>query len=562
MKKRSMTVRRCAASSCGTLILALLLQACFNDFYGNPVTPGDGDTDAEAPTDTDAESERDGETPEGDGLLCGNGVADEGEECDDGNGIDGDGCDGDCTFSCADGTACTDHEVCNGDETCDPLTHACLPGEARDDGTVCLGEPRRICLAGLCSDSSCGDGFVDTGGGEMCEPPGVDRCSPDCLLLCESAADCPDDGNPCNGDEFCDLDTSLCARGAPPPDGTACGAAMICLLGSCQESYCGDLYADAAAGEECDDGQDGDNEDGCRDDCAYTCHGGGECDDGRGCTDDMCDAEDTHACTHETVPDTAICRPQAGNCDIEERCDGLNPDCPVDLVQPGTTQCRPSAGDCDRAESCTGDRALCPDDAFADAGTTCRAAAGVCDVEETCTGLGPWCPVDALVPASTVCRTSSGACDTAEACTGSSADCPADVPPTLAWRTPASATASSEYGNQYRAVMAIDGSTSTGWYSVAGSPPHWITFDLGGIKCIDEVRSYHSFVYFPMTMDVQVSDDGSTWTTVAAAWRLSGSTGWQNRAFSPVAGRYIRLYQTAVTLNLGNCVEFQAHTSP
>ena len=556
-----MTVRRCAASSCGPLILALLLPACFNDFYDKPVPPGDGETDAETPADMDVESERDAEVP----LLCGNGVTDEGEQCDDGNGIDGDGCDGDCTFSCDDDTACTDHEVCNGDETCDPLTHACLPGEVRADGTVCLGEPRRICLAGLCSGSSCGDGFLDTGGGEMCEPPGVDRCSPDCLLLCESADDCPDDGNPCNGDEFCDMDTSLCARGAPPPDGTTCGAdpRMICLLLTCQESYCGDLYTDAPAGEECDDGQDGDNDDGCRDDCAYSCHDGGECDDGRGCTEDLCDVEDTHICTNEAMPDGWVCRTAAGNCDVEERCDGSNPDCPSDIFQPDTTACRPAAGDCDVAESCTGGGPDCPSDAFSDSGTTCRAAAGGCDVEETCTGLGPWCPVDALEPPSTVCRASSGgACDPEETCTGSSVDCPADAPPTLDWRTPLSATASSEYSNQYRAANALDGNTTTAWYSRQIAPPHWITFDLGGIKCIDEVRTFHMFLYLPLTMDVQVSNDASTWTTVAAAWNLSGGTGWHNRTFTPVSGRYIRLYQTAVTLQLGNCVEFEAHTSP
>jgi cysteine-rich repeat protein len=38
-------------------------------------------------------------------MLCGDGIIDDGEQCDDGNTFDGDGCDADCTGTCAEVTA-------------------------------------------------------------------------------------------------------------------------------------------------------------------------------------------------------------------------------------------------------------------------------------------------------------------------------------------------------------------------------------------------------------------------------------------------------------------------
>lgn len=53
-----------------------------------------------------------------------------------------------------------------------------------------------------------------------------------------------------------------------------------------EEAYCGDGETDA--GEECDDGRNGDPDDGCTDDCLYSCHFGSDCDDENDCTDDRC----------------------------------------------------------------------------------------------------------------------------------------------------------------------------------------------------------------------------------------------------------------------------------
>ena len=72
--------------------------------------------------------------------TCGDGEVDEdeGEQCDDGNDIDGDGCDSDCTWSCRINADCDDDNSCNGKETCDALdTHTCLAGENADGGKQC-----------------------------------------------------------------------------------------------------------------------------------------------------------------------------------------------------------------------------------------------------------------------------------------------------------------------------------------------------------------------------------------------------------------------------------------
>ncbi len=62
-------------------------------------------------------------------MGCGNGVVDaaRGEDCDDMNAVDGDGCNNDCHFSCTMNADCLDADLCNGDETCNMGTHVCAP---------------------------------------------------------------------------------------------------------------------------------------------------------------------------------------------------------------------------------------------------------------------------------------------------------------------------------------------------------------------------------------------------------------------------------------------------
>lgn len=69
--------------------------------------------------------------------LCGNGLLDAGEECDDGNSSDGDCCDADCQYETA-GDPCSDDDACSDGDACDG-TGTCVSGGPLDcdDGNAC-----------------------------------------------------------------------------------------------------------------------------------------------------------------------------------------------------------------------------------------------------------------------------------------------------------------------------------------------------------------------------------------------------------------------------------------
>jgi hypothetical protein len=138
------------------------------------------------------------------------------------------------------------------------------------------------------------------------------------------------------------------------------------------------------------------------------------------CTVDVCDGSGT--CTHAGGNVGTVCRAASGVCDAPETCAGLTT-CPADAKS--TAVCRPAGGVCDLAETCNGTANACPADAKSTA--TCRAVAGGCDIAaETCDGIASECPADQFLTASSECRASAGICDAAETCTGTSADCPAN----------------------------------------------------------------------------------------------------------------------------------------
>ncbi|HJL15940.1 MAG TPA: MopE-related protein [Sandaracinaceae bacterium LLY-WYZ-13_1] len=71
---------------------------------------------------------------------CGDGYVDVdgGEDCEDGNVVDGDGCESNCRWTCSEDTACDDMNVCNGTETCG-VDHTCSdpPDMTCDDSNPC-----------------------------------------------------------------------------------------------------------------------------------------------------------------------------------------------------------------------------------------------------------------------------------------------------------------------------------------------------------------------------------------------------------------------------------------
>lgn len=172
-------------------------------------------------------------------YMCGDGVVDPDEACDDGNAIDGDACSSACQVepACGDGTldaeeACDDGNLTNGDgcsATCEFDDVSNTPGDDRTDyltctpeggamtcgpGTVCCGLGTTGCAANAdqCSVPfgvvEC-DGPEDCASGEHCwSEPKFTYCAEEhgnySWIKCHTDADCPEAwDNPCSPDGGC-----------------------------------------------------------------------------------------------------------------------------------------------------------------------------------------------------------------------------------------------------------------------------------------------------------------------------------------------------------------------
>jgi hypothetical protein len=115
------------------------------------------------------------------------------------------------------------------------------------------------------------------------------------------------------------------------------------------------------------------------------------------------------------------------------------------------------------------------------------------------------------------------------------------------------ATASSVEHTGLPASAAVDGNTGTRWASQF-SDPQWIQIDLGSSSTVDRVVLNWETAY-ATGYRVEVSGDGSTWTTV-----YSTTTGRGGVADLAVAGtgRYVRMYGTTRATGWGYSLwEFQ-----
>jgi len=152
------------------------------------------------------------------------------------------------------------------------------PCDGLDDGDECSrgGPSRLICLRGGCVPSFCGDGFVDSGAEEQCEPALDPNCDPRaCRRDCTLDADC---------DEPSECAIASCASGTcryeavagEPPCRTADGTMGTCGGGLCLPNGCGNLVIETALGEECE------GTEGCVA-CRFECRNGDDCSDGDPC---------------------------------------------------------------------------------------------------------------------------------------------------------------------------------------------------------------------------------------------------------------------------------------
>lgn len=166
----------------------------FNDIEGMPCTRGSQQGTIELTFDASVARPRC--SIPGEGAICGDGVTEGGEGCDDGNDDPHDAC----TNSCQP-PSCGDSVVQVGAEQCDPGSSAnagcdanctvaycgdgdvnTARGEACDSGTE--GGSNATCDAD-CSIPACGDGFVNPSAGEQCDDGNAingDGCSNVCLV--------------------------------------------------------------------------------------------------------------------------------------------------------------------------------------------------------------------------------------------------------------------------------------------------------------------------------------------------------------------------------------------
>ncbi len=295
--------------------------------------------------DNDGDGVYDGADPDCAAGVCGNGVLEAGEQCDDGNTVGGDCCSAACAFEPT-GSACDDGLFCNTGETCDSAG-VCVGGGPNlcDDGVACTldscDETGDVCV-NVPDDTVCDDG-------QFCN--GVETCDTTLDCLPGSAVNCND--NDICTDDSCNEGTGACDNIFDPTNDPSCvlnvcGNGLVETGEQCDDGNtvdgdcCSALCTFEAAGSTCDDGLFCNTGEIC--DGAGTCGGGTarNCDDGVGCTVDSCN-DTLDACVH--LPDDSACD-DGLFCNGPETCDDL-------------LDCRAGAPvNCDDNDICTDDACL------------------------------------------------------------------------------------------------------------------------------------------------------------------------------------------------------------
>ncbi|WP_164234775.1 chondroitinase-B domain-containing protein [Microbacterium hydrocarbonoxydans] len=122
------------------------------------------------------------------------------------------------------------------------------------------------------------------------------------------------------------------------------------------------------------------------------------------------------------------------------------------------------------------------------------------------------------------------------------------------------ATASSLETSAFPAFAAVDGSSTTRWASEEGVDPQWITVDLGEGATVSRVLLNWEVAY-ASKYKVQISDDGTNWTTLKD--ETAGNGGTDDITGLSGTGRYLRVYGTARGTSYGYSLwELQVYGTP
>jgi fibro-slime domain-containing protein len=361
---------------------------------------------------------------------CGDGLNNQGdlEQCDDGNVLAGDGCNGACKvephWSCPPAGKCTRLVVC-GDgqigagEVCDDRN---TKNDDGCDSTCTVQDPAFTCVPGqpCVRTSECGNKRIEAG--EDCDDGNTknsDGCSSACHL--EGGWVCPNPGQPCKpaprcGDKVMQPTIGEVCDDGNQQDGDGCsadcktkGAGCVCNPGQlcvCPQVKCGNGILEGS--EKCDDGNTTSG-DGCAKDCTtvekgYQCRVVGKactpkcgdgvksgveaCDDGNTTSGDGCSATchlelgwkcdaTTGRCTSTKCGDSNV--EGAEGCDDGNSLpfDGCSLDCQKEPACKSGEGCTSQCGDgivlneeCDDGNAGNGDG--CSKDCKSEPGWTCK----------------------------------------------------------------------------------------------------------------------------------------------------------------------------------------------
>lgn len=106
---------------------------------------------------------------------------------------------------------------------------------------------------------------------------------------------------------------------------------------------------------------------------------------------------------------------------------------------------------------------------------------------------------------------------------------------------PAANVTASAYTSTFVPANTVDGSLSTRW--AGNGDGVWIRYDLGATKTVSYVKlAWYAGTSRTYTFDVQLSTDGSTWTTVISRKVSSGATtALETYDFADASARYVRI---------------------